>query len=104
RIGAGIRELRDLAARPPEPRSSPARIRRPGGGRKAKRDTDPTLLDDLEALVEPLTRGDPMSPLRWTCKSLAKLAAALRAPGHDAPAANPGGCGCMTSPISNWGR
>jgi hypothetical protein len=83
RIGAGIRELRDLAARPPEHRSSPARIRRPGGGRKAKRDTDPTLLDDLEALVEPLTRGDPISPLRWTCKSLAKLAAALREQGHD---------------------
>jgi hypothetical protein len=82
RIGAGIRELRDLAARPPEHRSSPTRIRRPGGGRKAKRDTDPTLLDDLEALVEPLTRGDPMSPLRWTCKSLTKLAAALREQGH----------------------
>jgi len=82
RIGAGIRELRDLAARPPEPRAAPARIRRPGGGRKAKRDTDPTLLDDLEALVEPLTRGDPMSPLRWTCKSLHKLAATLREQGH----------------------
>src|SRR6266700_2363830 len=55
---------------------------RSGGGGKAKRDTDPTLLDDLEALVEPLTRGDPMSPLRWTCKSLAKLAATLRQQGH----------------------
>ncbi len=40
------------------------------------------MLDDLEALVEPLTRGDPMSPLRWTCKSLAKLAATLREQGH----------------------
>jgi len=82
RIGVGIRELREQAARPPEQRSFPARIRRPGGGRKAKRDTDPTLLDDLEALVEPLTRGDPMSPLRWTCKSLARLAATLREQGH----------------------
>ena len=82
RIGGGLRELRDRAAGPPEPRPSPARIRRPGGGRKPKRDTDPTLLDDLEALVEPLTRGDPMSPLRWTCKSPAQLAAALRAQGH----------------------
>ena len=82
RIGVGIRELREQAARPPEQRSFPARIRRPGGGRKAKRDTDPTLLDDLEAMVEPLTRGDPMSPLRWTCKSLAKLAATLREQGH----------------------
>src|SRR5204862_848488 len=42
-----------------------------------------TLLDDLEALVEPVTRGDPMSPLRWTCKSTVKLAAALREQGHE---------------------
>ena len=82
RIGVGIRELREQAARLPEQRSFPVRIRRPGGGRKPKRDTDPTLVDDLEALIEPVTRGDPMSPLRWTCKSLAKLAATLRQQGH----------------------
>ena len=44
--------------------------------------TDPTLLGDLERLVDPQTRGDPMSPLKWTSKSLRKLAAALRAMGH----------------------
>jgi hypothetical protein len=82
RIGVGLRELR--AAAPGSPASPPAtgRVRRPGGGRKPKTETDPTLLDDLEALVEPLTRGDPMSPLRWTCKSLHQLAAALQAQGH----------------------
>src|SRR5262245_31098873 len=48
----------------------PARgIRRPGGGRKGVRHTDRTLLRALESLVEPVTRGDPQSPLRWTCKS-----------------------------------
>src|SRR6266436_6492750 len=43
---------------------------------------DPTLLPDLEALVEPTTRGDPGSPLRWTCKSVRRLAQALQAQGH----------------------
>ncbi len=60
------------------------RLRRPGGGRKALVDHDPDLLRDLEALVDPVTRGDPMSPLRWTCKSAAKLAAELQAQGHAA--------------------
>jgi hypothetical protein len=45
-------------------------------------DQDPVLLRDLETLVDPVTRGDPMSPLRWTCKSAARLAAELRAKGH----------------------
>lgn len=53
------------------------RIRRPGGGRPRLQDTQPGLEDALEQLVDPVTRGDPMSPLRWTCKSRAKLAAAL---------------------------
>jgi hypothetical protein len=44
---------------------------------------DPTLLRDLEALVEPTTRGDPGSPLRWTCKSVRRLAQALQAQGHE---------------------
>src|SRR6266852_8252394 len=82
RIGVGIRELREQSSSTATPPSAPARVRRPGGGRKPKTETDPTLLDDLEALVEPLTRGDPMSPLRWTCKSTYKLAAALREQGH----------------------
>jgi Rhodopirellula transposase DDE domain len=59
------------------------RVRRPGGGRKPLTDHDPRLLYALETLVDPVTRGDPMSPLRWTCKSAAKLAAELRAQGHD---------------------
>src|SRR4051812_6588878 len=59
------------------------RIRRPGAGRKRTVSKDPTLLDDLEALVEPTTRGDPESPLRWTCKSVRRLAQALQAQGHE---------------------
>ena len=58
------------------------RIRRPGAGRKKATAKDPTLLSDLEGLVEPTTRGDPMSPLRWTCKSLRKLADELGVLGH----------------------
>jgi transposase len=58
------------------------RSRRSGGGRKPRPVTDPTLLQDLEALIEPGTRGDPLSPLRWTCKSTRQLAAALQAQGH----------------------
>src|SRR5712691_219985 len=58
------------------------RSRRSGGGRASCQVSDPTLLRDLEALVAPTTRGDPMSPLRWTCKSTRQLAAALQAQGH----------------------
>jgi hypothetical protein len=65
-----------------QPPPAPTRIRRAGGGRKRQRDDDPTLLADLEALIDPQTRGDPMSPLRWTCKSTRQLAAALQAQGH----------------------
>jgi hypothetical protein len=57
-------------------------LRRPGAGRKRLVDTDPDLLQALEALVEPLTRGDPEWPLRWTCKSTAKLAADLTGQRH----------------------
>jgi hypothetical protein len=60
----------------------PGRLRLPGGGRKRLTVKDPTILEDLEALVDPVTRGDPISPLRWTCKSLEKLAQALRGQGH----------------------
>jgi transposase len=58
------------------------RVRAQGGGRKRLADKDPTLLRDLDALVEPTARGDPMSPLRWTCKSTARLAEELAAMGH----------------------
>ncbi len=53
------------------------RIRRPGGGRPRIQQDQPGIQAALEALVDPLTCGDPTSPLRWTCKSRAKLAAAL---------------------------
>lgn len=58
------------------------RVRRPGAGRKRTRDSDPTLVRDLESLVEPLSRGDPTSPLRWTSKSIRTLSAALKGMGH----------------------
>ena len=58
------------------------RVRRPGAGRKRLEDKAPGLLRDLEALVEPATRGDPQSPLRWTCKSTQKLADALKEKGY----------------------
>jgi transposase len=58
------------------------RIRRHGGGRKSLKEKDPTLLEDLEKLLEPTTRGDPMSALRWTCKSTKKLAVELNKQGH----------------------
>jgi hypothetical protein len=73
------RGLQELTARRPLP---PGRIRRPGGGRKRSVTKDPTLLADLEGLVEPTASGDPMSPLRWTSKSVRQLAATLQRMGH----------------------
>jgi hypothetical protein len=61
----------------------PGRVRRAGAGRRSLEQSDPTLIEDLERLVDPVTRGDPESPLRWTSKSGAKLAEALRAIGHE---------------------
>jgi hypothetical protein len=58
------------------------RVRRPGGGRKPLTDSDPRLLAALEALIEPTTRGDPESPLRWTCKSIRRLAEELTKQRH----------------------
>ena len=57
-------------------------IRQPGGGRKRVEDQDDRLIESLDRLVEPVTRGDPESPLRWTCKSVSKLAQALQQQGH----------------------
>jgi hypothetical protein len=58
------------------------RVRRAGGGRKSLRERDPALVAALESLVDPDTRGDPMSPLRWTCKSTRNLAETLTQQGH----------------------
>src|SRR5215218_5892684 len=58
------------------------RVRRPGAGRPKAAERDPGLLAALDALVEPTARGDPMSPLRWTCKSTRKLADELTMQGH----------------------
>jgi transposase len=80
-IWAGLKALQQPvgggAAKLPAERS-----RAPGGGRPARVDTDPTLAQALEALVEPTTRGDPRSPLRWTCKSTRNLAEELQRQGH----------------------
>jgi len=59
-----------------------ARVRRPGGGRRPVTETDPGLLAALESLLEPVTRGDPQSPLRWTCKSTRRLAEELARQDH----------------------
>ncbi len=63
-------------------RLAAGRVRRPGAGRPSLAATDPTVVEDLEELVAPGTRGDPERPLRWTSKSAAKLAAGLRGLGH----------------------
>jgi len=73
-IGRGLREL----SQPQEL----DRVRRAGGGRKPTAVKDATLLSDLGGLVEPSARGDPQSPLRWTCKSVRRLAEELQSQGH----------------------
>jgi len=76
-VGRGIKELVEGV------RLEPGQVRRKGAGRPALTVSDPKLQEDLERLVDPDTRGDPMSPLRWTSKSLQKLAGALVAAGHE---------------------
>src|SRR5436309_14254402 len=78
---AGLKEL-DLPTSDDDGPVASRRLRPPGGGRKPLTDRDPDLLRELESLVDPVTRGDPMSPLRWTCKSADKLAEGLQARGH----------------------
>ncbi len=75
-IRRGLDELRSGE------RLEAGRVRRVGGGRRPLTETDPTLLGDLERLLEADTRGDPESPLRWTAKSVRQLAAGLRELGH----------------------
>jgi hypothetical protein len=74
----GQRELQEGAT----PQATARRVRRPGGGAKRLTEKDPGLVAALEALVDPLARGDPESPLRWTTKSTRKLAATLGTQGH----------------------
>jgi transposase len=79
-IAAGIQKLKYRRLYPDEPVTE--RLRKSGAGRKLLVESDPTLAAALEALVEPLTRGDPESPLRWTCKSTRRLATELSSQGH----------------------
>lgn len=81
-IHAGLRELASLSSAVAIAHAGSTRIRAPGGGRKRLSAKDPTLLSDLDALVEPSARGDPQSPLRWTCKSTPHLAKELQKKGH----------------------
>lgn len=74
-IHKGLKELNQ------QPLSA-GRVRRAGGGRKKLQQHDAAILPALEQLIDPLTRGDPMSPLRWTCKSTRQLAEALRQQGY----------------------
>jgi hypothetical protein len=76
RISRGLQDLET------EKKLEPDRIRRPGGGRKKQVEENPALRKDLERLISPYTRGDPESPLRWTCKSVRKLAGELNRKGH----------------------
>src|SRR5215210_4937861 len=78
-IGRGLKDLADQSPLPP------GRLRRPGAGRKPSVETDPQLRPALEALVEPTARGDPEAPLRWTSKSLRRLADELQAQPIRAP-------------------
>jgi transposase len=79
-IRAGIRELWQPWEETCQKTSR--RVRRAGGGRKRLVETDSTLVEELEELIDPATRGHPESPLRWTSKSTSKLAAQLQAKGH----------------------
>jgi transposase len=79
-IKKGLAELTKREEMPDMPLSS--RLRVEGGGRKRCSEADPELVEALEQLVDPATRGDPESPLRWTCKSTTHLAAVLTKQGH----------------------
>lgn len=81
-IYTGLRELEETGTRRRRSFSFENRVRREGGGRKKLTETDSALLEALDHMVGPLTRGDPQSPLRWTCKSTTKLAKELLKQGH----------------------
>jgi len=82
RIRAGIRDLQELQLQPPSEPAHLQRIRRPGAGRRRLEEQNPALVQALDALIDPVTRGDPESPLRWTTKSTRKLAEELTEQGH----------------------
>ena len=77
-IRSGVKDLK----KPIQAEVDTARVRKSGGGRKKAKEKDPELLVALEALLEPYTIGDPMRPLRWTCKSTENLWIELRKQGH----------------------
>ena len=81
-VRAGLKELESQAAPEGADAMPSGRRRRPGGGRKRVTDLDPDLEAALERQLEPVTRGDPETPLRWTCNSAARLAERLAAEGH----------------------
>lgn len=85
-ISNGINELRngvDVLKNEEAPPSCETRIRKEGGGRKKLTDKEPSIKKALEQLLEPATRGDPCSPLRWTSKSLRKLTEELKSQGYN---------------------
>lgn len=78
-----VKGLVELEVRESSPQATvPQRLRAPGAGRKRATEADPELASALERLVDPATRGDPMTPLRWTCKSTMQLAGELTRQGH----------------------
>jgi transposase len=81
-IRAGIRELKQPWTTQRQEKSKSNRVRRVGGGRKRLEQVAPTLIGELEALINPATRGHPESPLRWTSKSTSKLAQQLQVRGY----------------------
>ena len=82
RIRAGLRDLEELEANPSPLKPQDQRIRRPGAGRPTVDERDEQVVARLDALIDPNTRGDPQSPLRWTIKSTRRLAEELTAQGH----------------------
>ena len=82
--------------------STSRRIRKKGGGRKSLSEKDTDLITLLDALVEPSSRGDPMSPLRWTCKSTRKLAQELKTRGHPVSHAKVGQLLLVQLPINSY--
>ena len=81
-VRAGLKELASDVVVAPPGETTPGRLRRPGGGRKRVTALDPDLVAVLERHLEPVTSGDPESPLRWTCNSAARLANQITAEGH----------------------
>jgi hypothetical protein len=109
------RGVQELEVRKKKPKAAvESRLRRKGGGRKCLTESDPGLLEALEVLVEPMSRGDPESPLRWTCKSTARLAEELTRQEHPIGAWSVGASGnsraspkrwtCTTSRTRTWAR